>query len=93
MKKNPFKFKKGDIVRIKAMKGISEYLHNLTGPIYKAPIRRSIKRRTEESNYNPVIVAWDNIYRVDLSAHSNWDLDRGNKKFQLSEDMIEKIEE
>ena len=87
-KKNKFLFKKGDTVRIKAMKGICEYLHGLTGPVYKVPIRRAIKKRTVKSNWNPVTIGWENIYFIDLSAHSNRDLDSGNKKFQFPERML-----
>jgi len=80
--------RKGSQVKIKAIKEISDYLHNLDGKVVKIKVER-IMRRTEKSNWNPVKVGTQRVCTVDLRHHSNPELDTSmSKKFQLPEDML-----
>ena len=79
---------KGSIVKIKPLSEIAEYLHNLEGRVIKVKTQ-AIMKRTEKSGWNPVKVGQELICTVDLSAHSNRDLDKSlSKKFQLPERML-----
>jgi hypothetical protein len=81
---------KGDTVRIKAMEGIADYLHNLDGKVVRVKVEPIIKRTTK-SNWNPVKVGTERVCTVDLRHHSNPDLDTSmSKKFQLPEGMLTK---
>ena len=92
-KKNPYKYKKGDIVKVNAMEGISEYLHGLEGPIYLAPKREKVTKRTKKSNWNPRVIAWNNIYYIDFTDQGIPKRETTNPKFQLPEHMITLVKE
>ena len=83
---------KGDIVRIKAMEGVSEYLHGLDGKVLKVKVQ-PIRKRTVKSNWNPVKVGSQRVLTVDLKAHNHIPeiADSMSKKFQLPESMLEKV--
>jgi len=79
--------KKRRIVKVKAMKGIAEYLHNLTGPVLKARKEPLMKRMPPHND--PKRIGTITKFLVDLSAHSNTDLDTSmSKKFWFEADMI-----
>ena len=77
------------MVKIKAIPGICSYLHNLTGPILKARKQPVIKRMPPYNN--PRRIGTTTEFLVDLSAHSNPDLEPGSKRFWLESTMITRI--
>ena len=84
---------KGDIVRIKPMEGVSEYLHGLDGEVVSKPIVRAVMKRTVKSNWNPVKVGSERICTIDLSKHTNVReiADSISKKMRLPEIILEKV--
>lgn len=84
---------KGDRVRIKAIEGVSEYLHGLDGVVVVKPKERAIRKRTVKSNWNPVKVGSERICVIDLSAHNHISeiSNSISKKMQLPETILEKV--
>ncbi len=70
---------KKSCVKIKPLGTICEYLHGLSGFVVKTR-KKIITKRTYESNWNPVKVGETTEYCVDLSAHSNRELDTSMPK-------------
>jgi len=82
---------KGMRVKIKSSGKICDYLHGLDGIIIREK-KKVLTKRTYESNYYPVKVGQTIEFLVDLSEHSNRELDTSmSKKFWFEEKHLSEL--
>lgn len=78
-------------VKVRAIVGISEYLHGLVGIVVDAK-KESIFKRLKSHGWNPVKIGSQTIFLVDFNQNRSKKLDpKSSKKFWFTAGQIAKV--